>query len=212
MSIFSSEDGNRFEAKIKIVHNNNQKKLLEIINNYLKRFYKYEEYKLEKETQNILILNFKNNTDIANCVLKFLKIVKLEQLELSNIYCTIHIKIINSLSKKKNWNKSNLLLSSVSIDNNKYFLPKIKKERYKNYSKGKNYSTNNTKYNVIQKLYFPNINKNKIESYSDNNNNNFITENNLSKKKIINNNWLIQGKPKLDSNNNNFNINEVIEN
>ena len=62
-------------------------------------------------------------------------------------------------------------------------MPKIKKERYKNYSKGKNYSTNNTKYNVIQKLYFPNINKNKIESYSDNNNNNFITESNLSKKK-----------------------------
>ena len=210
MNIFSSVEENKFEAKIKIVHNNNQKELIEIINNYLKRFYDNEQYNIEKETQNLLILNFKDKTEIANCVLRFLKIIRLEKYELSNIKCSIHIKIINSFSKNKFWNKPLLSSSSTLDNNNKYIFPK--NQRYKNYSKKKNnFSTNNTKYNVIESIYFFNVNKK--ENFSNKNNysdteNNLNQNNNASKKG--NNNWLIQIKSNL--NNDNYNNNIEIEN
>ena len=212
MNIFSSVDGNQFEAKIKIVHNNNQQKLIEIINNYLKRFYKNEKYILEKETQNILILNFKNNTEIANCLLRYLKIIKLEEVELSNIHISIHIKIVNSIPKKKYWHKPLLSPSATLDNNNKYIFPK--NERYKNYSHSKNnYSSNNTKYDAIQSIYFFNDNKKKTIS---NSNNYSDTENNLNIKKYVpkknNNNWLIQIKSNLNQNNDNCSNNKSINN
>ena len=208
MNTFSSVEGNRFEAKIKILHNNNQKLLIEKINNYLKRFYNNEQYILEKETPNILILNFKNNTEIANCVLRFLKIKRLEELELSNIYCSIHIKIVNAFSNKKYWNKP-LLHPSSTLDKKNYIFSK--NGRYKNNSRKKNNLTsNNTKYNAIESIYFFNVNKKETLS---NNNNYSDTENILNKSipKKSNNNWLIQIKSNLNQNNDNCNNNKEID-
>ena len=218
MNVFSSIEGNRFEAKLKIIHNNNQKQLLEIITNYLKKYYKDEYFVLEKETPNVLILNFKGNTNTANCVLRYLKIIKLERIELSHISCNIHIKITNSFTRKKLWNKSKLLLSSLStLDNNKFNFPK--NERYRGLSKKikNNKTSNNTKYNVIESLYFLNDNKKEILNNNNINNNNdqkkcIETENNIIEYNYIpkkSNNWLIQNKLNLHHNNNINNINNI---
>jgi hypothetical protein len=197
MNIFSSADGNRFEAKLKISHNNNQKELLEIINNFLKKYYKNDSFFVEKETPNILILNFKDNTNMANCVLRYLKLIKLEKIEFANITCSVSIKILNNFTKIKNYNKPKLLLSSLSI---------YKNERYKDVQNTNkdNKTSNNTKYNVIENLYFLNdSNKNKINNNNNNKNISIDTENsvidsiieyNYFPKKNHNHNWLIQNK------------------
>jgi len=166
MSFFATADENTFQAKLKILHNNNQIKLLEIINNYLKKYHKNDYFVLEKITSNILVLNFKNNTDTANCVLGYLKIKKLENNDLSNIRCSVNVKIVNPYSKKKYFQRSKLLMLSptiknsdenVSIDSEKRGLPK-------NYN-----STNNSRLNIIQNLYFlNNTSKSKISNDSQN--------------------------------------------
>ena len=115
MSFFATADENTFQAKLKILHNNNQIKLLEIIKNYLKKYHKNDYFILEKITSNLLILNFKNNTDTANCVLRYLKIKKLENYDLSNIICSVKVKIVNSCPKKQYFHKSKLLMISPSI-------------------------------------------------------------------------------------------------
>ncbi len=198
-----SVDGNRFEARLKINHNNKQKELLQIINNYLKKFYKNDTFDVEKETPNILILNFRDNTYTANCVLRYLKIITLEKKDFSNITCSIHTKILNSFTIKKKYNKQKLLLSSLSILNN---------ERYRDISKKNkdNKTSNNTKYNVIESLLFLNDSKTRINNINNNdnsNNNKIINEsiNNINTKDSVveynyfpkkTNNWLIQNKAK----------------
>ena len=179
-----------------------------------KNYYNNEYYLLEKESPTILILNFKNNTDIANCLSRYLKIVKLEDNELSNISSTVKVKVVNDFSHKKYYNNLRLLLSS-SNNNNKYNFQK--NDRYKDILK--NYNTsNNTKYNIIQNMYFLNSSKKSLDVSSRKFNNNNIKNNNnnniIEKRNIIENLFFLDDKNKgiktLDNNNNNIKENENI--
>jgi len=199
MSFFSTIDENTFQAKLKIVHNNNEIKLLEIIKNYLKKYHKNDYYILEKVTSNILILDFKNNTDTANCVLRYLKIKKLENNELSNIICSVNVKIVNSCSKKKYFHKSKLLMFSpskmkfgenASINSEKRGLSR-------NYN-----SSNNSRFNIIQNLYFlNNTAKNKISIENKNNVNKSVVD--KQRKNIIEDLFFLneQNNKKIDDKN-----------
>ena len=174
MSFFATIDENTFQAKLKILHNNNQIKLLELIKNYLKKYHKNDYFILEKMTSNILVLNFKNNTDTANCVLRYLKLKKLENKDLSNIICSVNVKILNSCSKKKYFHKSKLLMLSPSImkSDENISINKEKRGLSRNYN-----SSNNSRFNIIQNLYFlSNTAKNKISIKSKNNDNKSVVD------------------------------------
>jgi hypothetical protein len=222
MSFFSTADENTFQAKLKILHNNNQIKLLEIINNYLKKYHKNDYFILEKMTSNMLVLNFKNNTDTANCVLGYLKIKKLENNDLSNIKCSVNVKIVNPCYKKKYFHKSKLLMLSPSImdrsENDS--INNEKKDLYRNYN-----SSNNSRLNVIQNLYFlNNTAKNKILNESKNKVNQsvvdkqskniledlfFLNEQNISKLNDEDNNKEVTNNIAIEENNLSRNDNNV---
>ena len=208
MSFFATADENTFQAKLKILHNNNQIKLLEIIKNYLKKYHKNDYFILETMTSNILVLNFKNNTDTANCVLGYLKIKKLENNDLSNIRCSVKVKIVNSCSKKKYLHKSKLLMLSpsimnrgenVSINNEKRVLPI-------NYN-----SSNNSKLNIFQNLYFlKNTAKNKILNESQNKVNKSVVDN--QSKNIIEDLFFLNesNNKKIDDDNKEVTSNNIV--
>jgi len=215
MSFFSTADENTFQAKLKILHNNNQIKLLEIIKNYLKKYHRNDYFILEKMTSNILVLNFRNNTDTANCVLRYLKIKKLENNDLSNIICSVNVKIENSCTKKKYFHKSKLLMLSPSkmssLEN--VSINSDKKGLSRNYN-----STNNSRLNVIQNLYFlNNTAKNKILNENKNKVNNSVVDkprNNIIEDLFFlneqNNKKLEDDNKEVTNNNNNIVIEENI--
>ena len=209
MNLFSTKDENTFKAKLKILHNNNQIKLLEIINNYLKKYHKNDCYILEKVTSNVLILDFKNNTDTANCVLRYLKIKKLENNDLSNIICSVKIKIVNSFSKPKNFHKSKLLMLSpmITICGEQDSIKDEKRGLSRNYN-----SSNNYRFNTIQKLYFlNNTSKNKILNDNKNKVNKSVI--NKQRKNIIEDLFFLneQKNKKLDNENKEVNNNFTVE-
>jgi len=199
MSFFSTIDENTFQAKLKIVHNNNEIKLLEIIKNYLKKYHKNDYYILEKVTSNILILDFKNNTDTANCVLRYLKIKKLENNELSNIICSVNVKIVNSCSNKKYFHKSKILslCPTIMSSDEHNIIANEKRGLSRNYN-----SSNNYKFNAIQNLYFlHNTSKNKILNYNRNKVNKSVV--NKERKNIIEDLFFLneQNNKKIDDKN-----------
>jgi len=210
MNFFATAEENTFQAKLKILHNNNQIKLLEIIKNYLKKYHKNDYFILEKMTSNMLILNFRNNTDTANCVLRYLKIKKLENNDLSNIICSVNVKIVNSCSKKKYFHKSKLLMLSPSImkSGDNATINSEKRGLSRNYN-----SSNNSRFNIIQNLYFlNNTAKNKISIESKNNVNKSVVD--KQRKNIIEDLFFLneQNNKKLEDDNkevtNNINIEE----
>ena len=113
MKFFSTgQEENTFVAKIKLSrYYGYRDKLISIINKYLLECYGEINYKIEYESSNTLILNFHQHTDMANCVSRYVKIMKLEYIEFSKLVCNLNIKIINSynlfLSKKKKPKKLN---------------------------------------------------------------------------------------------------------
>ena len=209
MSFFATAEENTFQAKLKILHNNNQIKLLEIIKNYLKKYHKNDYYIVEKMTSNILILNFRNNTDTANCVLRYLKIKKLENNDLSNIICSVNVKIVNSCSKKKYFHKPKLLMLSPSkmISGDNVIINSEKRGLSRNYN-----SSNNSRSNIIQSLYFlNNTSKNKISIGSNNNVNRSVID--KQRKNIIEDLFFLneQNNKKLDDDNKEVTNNITIE-
>jgi hypothetical protein len=209
MSFFATIDENTFQAKLKILHNNNQIKLLELIKNYLKKYHKNDYFILEKMTSNILVLNFKNNTDTANCVLRYLKIKKLENNDLSNIICSVNVKILNSCSKKRYFHKSKLLMLSPSImkSGENISIDKEKRGLSRNYN-----SSNNSRLNIIQNLYFlNNTAKNNISIERKNYVNKSVVNN--QRKNIIEDLFFLneQNNKKLDDDNKEVTNNITIE-
>ena len=106
------QEENTFVAKLKLSHYYSYRdKLISIINKYLLECYGEVNYKIEYESSNTIILNFGHHTDTANCVSRFIKIMKLEYIEFYKLVCNLNIKIINSynnfLSQKKRLKKLN---------------------------------------------------------------------------------------------------------
>lgn len=116
MNAYSTkQEENTFVAKIKLTHFYGYKeKLLSLINQYLNEYYNDKNYTIDYESSSTVILNFHNNTDMANCVSRYLKLCKLEHIEFSKLIINLNIKIINQYNiflsnRKKKTQKIHLL-------------------------------------------------------------------------------------------------------
>lgn len=99
-------DENTFEAKIRITNfYPNKDKLKEEISNYLSSNYNDVEYQIELETDKLLILNFTNKTEVANCLLRKLKLMKIENKNFPQLTTSLKVHIKNSISEQKKQNK-----------------------------------------------------------------------------------------------------------
>ena len=103
-------DTNKFEGKVKITGFPSKDSIIEKINLYLEK-YKSEQkeslYDIEKESSNSLLLNFHQNTEIANYVINKLKLLKMGNNNYSKINCHISIKVISPETNIKNEKKEN---------------------------------------------------------------------------------------------------------
>ncbi len=102
---------NEFEAKIKVSNFSSKESILDKINSYCKNDKSEEEgenspYDIEKETANMILLNFKKDTELANYVSKKLKLLQIENSNFSNIKSNLIIKVINPNVNKEKQNKN----------------------------------------------------------------------------------------------------------
>ena len=98
-----NKDNNEFEGKIKITNFAPKDEILEKINSYCDK-YKDEEnnsvYDVEKENDNLILLNFHKNTEIANYIIRELKILQIDNPNFSELNYKLLIKIINPQNEK----------------------------------------------------------------------------------------------------------------
>ena len=104
-------DTNEFEGKVKITGFPSKDSIIEKINIYLEK-YKTEEnanlYEIEKETSSSIFLNFHKNTEIANLIIRKLKLLQMGNKNFSKLNCHLNIKVIspkqNEKKEKKRYN------------------------------------------------------------------------------------------------------------
>ena len=105
-----NKDNNEFEAKIKISNFQSKEKLLDKINLYSTLKKKEEEgnssYEIEKETSNMLLLNFHKNTELANYVNNKLKLLQIEKSNFSDLKINLIIKVKNPFLEKQKHDKN----------------------------------------------------------------------------------------------------------
>ena len=100
---------NEFEAKIKITNFNTKEAILDKINAYSDKYKTEGEkalYDIEKETSNMILLNFHRNTELANYLNGKLKLLPLENSNFLNLDCNLIIKIKNQNKEKEKQSKS----------------------------------------------------------------------------------------------------------
>lgn len=97
-------DTNEFEGHVKINGFPSKDSLIEKINIYLEK-YKTDEkevlYDIEKETSNSILLNFHKNTEIANYVVRKLKLLQMGNQNYSKLKCHMTVKVTNPNEKKE---------------------------------------------------------------------------------------------------------------
>ena len=98
MSTRKNVDPNEFEGHVKIKGFNSKESLINKIDTYLEK-YKTDKneilYDIEKESSNFIILNFHKNTELANYVIRKLKLLQLDNSAYSKLNCHLTIKVIN---------------------------------------------------------------------------------------------------------------------
>ena len=105
-----NKDNNEFEAKIKISNLSSKESLLEKINSYSNLKKEGEEnssYEIEKETSNMLLLNFHKNTELANYVNNKLKLLQIDNKNFSDLKINLIIKVKNPFLEKQKKEKNN---------------------------------------------------------------------------------------------------------
>ena len=98
-----NKDLNEFEGKIKITNFPSKKEILDKINIYCEKYRTEEKdalYDIEKETSNLILLNFHKNTELANYINRILKLIKIENDNFSDINFNLIIKIVNPQNEK----------------------------------------------------------------------------------------------------------------
>jgi len=102
-------DTNEFEGMVKIRGYPSKESLIEKIDSYLNK-YKEEGneaiYEIEKETSNYILLNFHKNTELANLVIRRLKLLQMSNNKnFANLSCHLSINVINPNQKKEDEEK-----------------------------------------------------------------------------------------------------------
>ena len=182
---------NEFEASIKITNFPSKEKIIEKINNYLDKNKKDEKenlYEIEKETENSLLLNFHKNTEIANYVVRKLKLLQLENKNYSKIDCHLAIKVINQ--REKNDENKNVK-SNPKKKKNDYNVYNIDTKNNPRMNKLLDKSLNFNKRN-INKYLSPDSNKMKIYESIFLNGGPYIEKNEIAKEEARKNKaqWL----------------------
>ena len=120
---------NEFEAKIKITNFTSKEEILDKINSYCNSNNKDEEeqssYDIEKETSNMILLNFRKDTELANYINSKLKLLQIENANFSALNCNLKIKI-------KNPNKNQEKQTKNEKENNENKEGQKKKNKSKN--------------------------------------------------------------------------------
>ena len=103
----ASKIKNEFEAKMKITNFPSKEEILDKINSYCSSNRKEEEeeklsYEIEKETSNMILLNFGKNTELAYYINRKLKLLQIEKSNFSNINCNLKINVKNPNKEKEN--------------------------------------------------------------------------------------------------------------
>jgi hypothetical protein len=137
--MISYKDENEFEGKIKISNFPSKEQILEKINSYCEK-YKTEEkdslYDIEKENENLILLNFHKNSEIANYINRKLKLLQIEDTNFSDLNVNLYTKIINPKNEKDKEAKKEKSKEKDNENNSKEKSNKNKKNfQIKNYSK-----------------------------------------------------------------------------
>ena len=175
-----NKENNEFEGKIKISNFSSKKELLDKINVYCEKYRTEEKdalYDIEKETANLLVLNFHKNTELANYINRNLKLLQIGNSNFSDINFNLIIKIINPQNEKDKQAKKE---KEKDVENNS----KSQEKQYKNNNniQLKNYI--NDVYNIDAKDN-PRLNKllNKSLNFNKKNMNRYMSPEN-SKMKV----------------------------
>ena len=108
MNTRKNKDTNEFEGRVKITGFSSKESLLEKINLYLES-YKSEEkeslYVIEKETSKSILLNFKKNTELANYIIRKLKLLQMGNQNFAKLNCHLAIKVISPNQNEKSEKK-----------------------------------------------------------------------------------------------------------
>ena len=130
MNTRKNKDTNEFEGRVKITGFSSKESLLEKINLYLES-YKSEEkeslYVIEKETSKSILLNFKKNTELANYIIRKLKLLQMGNQNFAKLNCHLAIKVISPNQNEKSEKKE----KSENENENEKSPKKTKKNDYK---------------------------------------------------------------------------------
>ena len=128
MNTRKNKDTNEFEGRVKITGFSSKDSILEKINLYLES-YKSEEkeslYVIEKETSKSILLNFKKNTELANYIIRKLKLLQMGNQNFAKLNCHLAIKVISPNQNEKSEKKEK------SENENEKSPKKTKKNDYK---------------------------------------------------------------------------------
>lgn len=96
-------DTNEFEGKVKISGFPSKESLIEKIDSYINK-YKVEEnenlYEIEKETSTSILLNFHKNTEMANLIIRKLKLLQMGNKNFEKLKCHLTINVISPKPKE----------------------------------------------------------------------------------------------------------------
>ena len=176
---------NEFEGSIKITNFPSKEKIIEKINLYLEKYKKEE-----KETSTSLLLNFHKNTEMANYVIRKLKLLQMENQNYSKINCHLAIKVINQREKNEKNDEGKNEKSNKTKKNN-YNVYNIDTKNNPRLNKLLDKSLNFNKRN-INKYLSPDNNKMKIYESIFLNGGPYIERNDIAKEEARKNKaqWL----------------------
>jgi len=124
----NNKNKNEFEAKIKISNFPSKEEIIEKIDLFCNQNKAKDEetslYDIEKETSNMILLNFHQNTELANYINRELKLLQIEKSNFSKMNVNLKVKINNpnnikkKQEKKENEDKENLNIKKKNINKN----------------------------------------------------------------------------------------------
>ena len=165
MNTRKNKDTNEFEGRVKITGFSSKESLLEKINLYLENNISEEKeslYVIEKETSKSILLNFKKNTELANYIIRKLKLLQMGNQNFAKLNCHLAIKVISPNQNEKSEKKEK------SENENEKSPKKTKKNDYKDIYNID--AKNNPKMNKLlnKSLNFNKMNMNKYLSPENN--------------------------------------------
>ena len=125
----NNKNKNEFEAKIKITNFPSKEEIIEKINLFCNENKTKDDetssYDIEKENSNMILLNFHQNTELANFINRELKLLQIEKSNFSNLNTNLKMKLKNpnnirqKQDKKEDDNKENQKIKKKNINKNK---------------------------------------------------------------------------------------------